>query len=101
MNAGREGNLQDSLPNLQRRGLNEPAIAGGILVAPGVSPGFEHHSVHQARKAGDRNSLENHMRAGISFRPLRGSEFFRCSVPELTPGATDMPPALQAGKALS
>ena len=65
---------------IKRKGLNEPAIAGGILVAPGVSPGFERHSRHQARKAGDRNWLENHMRVK-SLSPLTGLGIFSLFVP--------------------
>jgi hypothetical protein len=29
--------------NQEKKGLNEPATAGGRLIAPGLSPGFERH----------------------------------------------------------
>jgi hypothetical protein len=71
-----------------------------MLVAPGVSPGFERHSRQQARKAGDRNWIENHMRHEISFAPYGARNLFAARSPGVSPGATNMPPALQAGRAL-
>jgi hypothetical protein len=35
--------------------FNEPALAGGILIAPGVSPGSRIPPKIKAREAGDRN----------------------------------------------
>ena len=91
------------------RGFNEPAIAGGMLVAPGLTPGVRTPppDIKPAKRATEIGTEppavasgpyeQRYPLANARGSPLTGWEFFRCSVPRLTPGATDMPPALQAG----
>jgi hypothetical protein len=58
--------------------FNQPALAGGILVAPGVSPGY-------AR----RNKFVSPAGAAeISVALFDGSIIFRARIPGLKPGAT-------------
>src|SRR6266478_1859770 len=58
--------------------FNQPASAGGILVVPGLSPGY-------AR----RNKFVSPAGAAeISVALFEGSIIFRVRIPGLTPGAT-------------
>ena len=58
--------------------LNEPALAGGILVAPGVSPGY----VTFLRFKSPGVATE------ISIALFEGLLFLMARIPGLTPGAT-------------
>ena len=59
----RRGNAetQRSRAATKVKSRNEPALAGGILLAPGVSPGIRQQSQPLAREAGDRNCVASHM----------------------------------------
>jgi hypothetical protein len=58
--------------------LNEPALAGGILIAPGVSPG----KVHLPRSKSPVGVTE------IPVALFEGLLFLAAWIPGLTPGAT-------------
>jgi len=59
--------------------LKEPAFAGGILVAPGVSPGLRYKNETNEPRRGGRRFLSLSSRAWL---------FLLASIPGLTPGAT-------------
>ncbi len=58
--------------------FNQPALAGGILVAPGVSPGY----------ARGNKFVSPAGAAEVSVALFEGSITFRARIPGLTPGAT-------------
>ena len=58
--------------------LNEPALAGGILVAPGVSPGYESFLRFKSPVGAKETSVA--LFEGLSFLMVR--------IPGLTPGST-------------
>src|SRR6266404_1815176 len=58
--------------------FNQPALAGGILVAPGVNPEYARGN----KFIGPAGAAE------ISVALFEGSIIFRARIPGLTPGAT-------------
>ena len=64
-------------PQPRIRLLYKPASAGGILIAPGVSPGIKHQQNLKPALAGDRNRDDRFHAFREILSPLTGlSEFF-------------------------